>query len=215
MGNGLVTNDGRYLDFHTSAVGEMAHYLYALVKGYIGVTKWVLTDWHWDIIGKAGERGRPTQIYEAYFGMYYYDGHPPGLERAKPIVPAVRFLREYVDGGGQGGEIQIVRAANPIGAGYVYRAPHALFVGDDHYRSAGLNFTAEHPANVMLSWKGSELRVMSTADAGITIDPKAFLPGVPAETLRVSGHCGQWKLDRGRIVIEALEGEPLAIGARR
>ncbi|MGO9255577.1 MAG: hypothetical protein ACLQU1_04645 [Bryobacteraceae bacterium] len=213
--NGLVMNDGHYLDFHTSAVGEMAHYLYALAKGYSGVTKWVLTDWHWDIIGKAGDRGRPTQIYEAYFGMYYYDGHPPGLERAKPIVPAVRFLREYVDGGGQGGEIRIVRAANPIGAGYVYSAPNALFVGDDHYRSAGLEFTAEHPANVMLNWKGSELRVMSTADAGITIDPKAFLPDVPAETLRVSGNCGQWKVDRGRIVIGALEGEPLAIGARR
>jgi hypothetical protein len=213
--NGLVTNDGRYLDFHTSAVGEMAHYLYALAKGYSGVTKWVLTDWHWDIIGKAGDRGRPTQIYEAYFGMYYYDGHAPGLERAKPIVPAVRFLREYVDGGGQGGEIRIVRAPNAIGAGYVYRAPNALFVGDGHYRSGGLEFTAEHPANVMLSWKGSELRTMSTADAEIAIDPKAFLPGVQPETLRVSGHCGQWKLQGGRIVITALEGESLTIAARR
>jgi hypothetical protein len=213
--NGLLTNDGRYLDFHTSAVGEMAHYLYALAKGYSGVTKWVLTDWHWDIIGKAGDRGRPTQIYEAYFGMYYYDGHPPGLERAKPIVPAVRFLREYLDAGGQGGDIQIVRAPNAIGAGYVYRAPNALFVGDGQYRSAGLEFTAEHPANVMLSWKGSELRAMSTADAQMTIDPKAFLPGVAPETLRVSGHCGQWKLQDGRIVITALEGESLTIAARR
>lgn len=213
--NGLVTNDGRYLDFHTSAVGEMAHYLYALAKGYSGVTKWVLTDWHWDIIGKAGDRGRAAQIYEAYFGMYYYDGHAPGLERAKPIVPAVRFLREYVDGGGQGGEIQIVRSPNSIGAGYVYRARNALFVGDSHYRSAGLEFTAEQPANVMLSWKGSELRTMSTADAEIAIDPKAFLPGVPPETLRVSGHCGKWKLEGGRLVITALEGESLTIAARR
>ncbi len=213
--NGLVMNDGRYLDFHTSAVGEMAHYLYALAKGYSGVTKWVLTDWHWDIIGKAGNRGRDKQIYEAYFGMYYYDGHPPGLEQAKPIVPAVRFLRQYIDGGGGGGEIQIVRAANPIGAGYIYRAPNALFVGDGHYRSSGLEFTAAHPANVMLSWKGSGLRVMSTADAKITIDPKAFLPDVSAETLRVSGHCGNWKMEGGRILIEALEGEPLSIAGRR
>ena len=134
---------------------------------------------------------------------------------AKPIVPAVRFLRDYVDGGGQGGEIQIVRAPNAIGAGYVYRAPNALFVGDGHYRSAGLEFTAEHPANVMLSWKGSELRAMSTADAEIAIDPKTFLPGVPPETLGVSGHCGQWKLQGGRIVITALEGESLTIAARR
>lgn len=213
--NGLVTNDGRYLDFHTSAVGEMAHYLYALAKGYSGVTKWVLTDWHWDAIGKAGDRGRAAQIYEAYFGMYYYDGHPPGLERAKPIVPAVRFLRGYLDGGGQGGEIEIVRAPNSIGAGYLYHAPNALFVGNRDYRSAGLEFTAEHPTNVMLSWKGSALRVMSTADAEITIDPKAFLPGVPVETLRVLGRCGQWKADRGRMVITALEGEPLAIAARK
>lgn len=213
--NGLVTNDGRYLDFHTSAVGEMAHYLYALAKGYSGVTKWVLTDWHWDVIGKAGDLGRPTQIYEAYFGMYYYDGHPPGLERAKPIVPAVRFLREYADDGGEGGEIQIVRAANSIGAGYLYRAPNALFVGDGHYESAGLEFRAQHPANVMLRWKGTELRVMSTADAEITIDPKAFLPGVSADTLRVWGKCGQWRVEGGRIVITALEGELLTIAARK
>jgi hypothetical protein len=210
--NGLVTNDGRYLDFHTSAVGEMAHYLYALAKGYSGVTKWVLTDWHWDVIGKAGDRGRPTQIYEAYFGMYYYDGHPPGLERAKPIVPAVRFLRKYLDSGGQSGEIQIVHAANAIGAGYVYRAPDALFVGDGQYHSPGLEFTADHPANVMLTWKGSELSLMSTADAAVTIDPRAFLPSLPPGNVTVSGKCGGWKASGGRIVVTALEGEPLTIG---
>ncbi len=209
--NGLVMKDGRYLDFHTSAVGEMAHYLYALAKGYDGVTKWVLTDWHWDIIAKAGDRGRAKQIYEAYFGMYYYDGHPPGLERAKPIVPALRFLRQYVDAGNRAGEIRIVRANNPIGAGYVYRAPHALVVGDDHYASDGLEFTSGKPANVMLAWSGSELKLMATADAAISIDPRALGAGIAAASARVTGKTASWKVAGRRIVIQALEGEPLAI----
>jgi len=38
-----------------------------------------------------------------------------------------------------------VRAVNPIGTGYVYRARNALFVGDSQYHSPGLEFTADHP----------------------------------------------------------------------
>jgi len=209
--NGLVMSDGRYLDFYTSAVGEMAHYLYALAHDFDGVTKWVLTDWHWDIIGKEGERGRAAQIYEAYFGMYYYDGHPPGLERAKPIVPALRFLRQYVDDGNRGGEIQVIRANNSIGAGYVYRSPNALFVGDDHYQSDGLNFTSQKPTNVMLAWRGPELRLMSTGDATISVDPQALGTAIRAASAHVRGRNESWKIEGSRITIKALEGEPLVI----
>jgi hypothetical protein len=108
--NGIVMPDGRYLDFHTAAVGEMLHYLYALAQGYDGAMKRVLTDGHRDPIAKAGERGRATQIYEAYFGRYYYDGNPRGLGRPKPVCHSMKFPRDYRDENRPGGTIDIARA---------------------------------------------------------------------------------------------------------
>ena len=194
--NGLVMSDGRYLDFHTSAVGEMAHYLYALARGYDGVMKWVLTDWHWDVIAKAGDRGRATQIYEAYFGLYWYDGNPKGMGRLKPVGHAMKFLRDYWDEHGPGGTIEIRRARNPIGAGYVFRAPAALFIGDSRYAGEGLSFTAGSPANVMLTWNDKSLTLMSTCDARVEVDAAKFVPALAS---------------RGKVALNLLEGKRVTV----
>jgi hypothetical protein len=136
------------------------------------------------VIAKALEKGRQTQIYEAYFGMYYYDGNPRGLGRPKPICYATKFLRDYVEANGLSGTLEIKRAKTSIGAGYVFKSKNALFVGDTEYKSPELEFQSRQPANVMLTWSGSGMKVMSTSDATITV----ARPG-------------------GRITIKLLEGE--------
>lgn len=209
--NGVVMPDGTRLDFHTSAVGEMIHYLYSLAKGYDGVMKWALTDWHWDVIAKAAEKGRQTQIYEAYFGMYYYDGNPHGMGRPKPICYATKFLRDYVDRSGPGGTLDIKRAHTSIGAAYVYKAKNALFVGDYSYKSPELEFRSMQPANVMLTWDGNTIRLMSTGDATASIAPERLVPGITLASAKVEGHCASVSKSGGRISIRLLEGETVRV----
>jgi hypothetical protein len=210
--NGMAMPDGRYLDFHTSAVGEMAHYLYALAKGYDGCFKWVLNDWHWDVIGKAGDRGRATQIYEAWFGFYYYDGNPHGLGRMKPVAHATRFLSDYLAGGGAGGgTIGIRRGRTPIGAVYEYKAKDALFVGDTVYRSPHLSFQAAEPANVMLWWTTRGLTLMATADTTLRIDPRFFGPALSAAAAKVRGRTGASRVVGTNLELDLLEGETVTI----
>jgi hypothetical protein len=209
--NGVVTSDGRYLDFHTSAVGEMIHYLYALAKGYDGAMKWVLTDWHWDVIAKAAEKGRNTQIYEAYFGMYYYDGNPRGLGRPKPICYSTKFLRDYVDGHGPGGTLEIRRAQTSIGAGYVYKAKNALFVGDYAYKSPELEFRSQQPANVMVTWSGDGIKLMSTSDATVSVAPQRLISRITPESAKLEGNYGSVTRENGRLSMRLLEGETIRI----
>jgi hypothetical protein len=209
--NGIVTENGIYLDFHTSAVGEMIHYLYALTHGYDGAMKWALTDWHWDAIAKAAEKGRKTQIYEAYFGMYYYDGNPRGLGRPKPICYSTKFLRDYFNENGPGGTLAIKRAQNSIGTGYVYKARNALFIGDAAYKSPEIEFRSQAPANVMLTWSESGIKLMSTGDTTVSIASERFLPRLTAARASVEGHCGSVRKDAGRLSVRLLEGETIRI----
>jgi hypothetical protein len=209
--NGIITAGGSYLDFHTSAVGEMIHYLYALAHGFDGVMKWVLTDWHWDVIAKAAEKGRKTQIYEAYFGMYWYDGNPDGLGRPKPICYSTKFLRDYVDENGPGGTLEIRHAANPIGTGYVYKGRNALFIGNSEYRSPELEFHSRRPANVMLTWGANGIKLMSTGDAEVSIDPSRFVSALTAEQAKIEGQTASVGRQNGRISLRLLEGETIHI----
>ncbi len=209
--NGVVTPDGRYLDLHTSAVGEMIHYLYALAKGYDGAMKWALTDWHWDVIAKAAEKGRNTQIYEAYFGMYYYDGNPRGLGRPKPICYSTKFLRDYVDEHGPGGTLDIKRAQTSIGTGYVYKAKNAMFVGDYAYKSPELEFRSQQPSNVMVTWSGDGIKLMSTSDATVSIAPERLVSRITTESAKLEGDCGAVTRKNGRLSIRMLEGETIHI----
>ena len=164
--NGDVLDDG-YLDFHTSAVGEMIHYLYAFANDFEGVHKWVLNDHPLALSVKLSPWMPPDatsqHVHQGRFGFYYYDGTIEG--RPKPICHALRFFRDYADTVEPGGELEVTPGPTRIGTVYRYRGPGALFVGNVTYESPRLRFTAKRPANVMLTWNEDEARVMSTADA--------------------------------------------------
>jgi hypothetical protein len=214
--NGIMMPDGKYLDFHTSALGEMIHYLYALAHGYDGAMKWTVTDWHWDPIAKAADKGRATQIYEAYFGLYWYDGGPRGLGRPKPICYATKFLRDYLDANGsaQHGTLEIKRASTRIGAAYVYKDKNALFVGDTTYQSPEIEFRSEQPANVMMTWSGNTIKILSTGDTTLSIAPARLVRGISAENAAVTGARGSTSRQNDRLTIELLEGEAVRIRAK-
>lgn len=209
--NGVPMPDGQRLDFHTSAVGEMLHYLYALAKGYDGCMKWVVTDWHWDPIGKAADRGRLIQIYEAYFGMYWYDGNPAGLGRPKPVVHGMRFLSEYVGRSGPGGRIDVFPSDNPIGTGYCFRARQALFIGDRGYRGEEAQFESRTPENVFIDWGRSGIRLMATGDLRLTLLPEKLSPEWAGASFRAVGSRTPLRQSGDRVVIELLEGETVTL----
>ncbi|MHC4202638.1 MAG: hypothetical protein ACYSU0_21810, partial [Planctomycetota bacterium] len=201
---------GEYLDVDSQAVGEIAHYLYALANGYDGVMKWQLCDW-----APANQARQATwrrkdpeakRIRERRFGMYYADGTPEG--RPKPIVHATRFLREYVDHGGMDGRLELKEGATAIGTVYVYENDNALFVGNRAWDSPRLSFRARSPANVMLTWREGMLKVMSSADATITITPALFVEGIGT---RLTGRIGRTRVEGGRLEIEILAGEMIEI----
>jgi len=202
--NGIKLNDG-YLDSQTSAVGEMIHYLYALSHGYDGVKKWMLCDWPLAVMKRYGDwdRGLETRIYEERFGLYSYDGTPSG--RPKPIVPTLRFLRDYVEDAGPGGTLDVHAAENPIGTAYVYRGQNALFIGDASYTDDTLSFTAPTPRNVMLRWSDDGFTIMAAGDTTVRLRPGKLVPGLTPDMAKVGQPAGE------ELVLSLLAGQTVTV----
>jgi hypothetical protein len=207
---GLMMPDKRYLDRYTASVGEMAHYLVAFAHGYDGCMKWVLVD-RWSPFAGTDSPKIEGKLYEARFGMYGYDGTATG--RPKPICPAMKFFSDYAGRTGPSGTLAVTPGPTAIGAVYEYRNRDALFVGNLSYKSDRFEFTAAQPANVMLAWDAKELKLMSTADAQVKINPAAF--GPLGNGVSVSGKYGGLKRDGAWLVIDVLEGETLIFARQR
>ena len=205
--------NGQYLDAHVAAVGEMAHYLYALTHDYEGVMKWTLWDYHpafqWRFQSWNRQKSEAIQVREQRFGMYYPDGTWQG--RPKPIVYATRFLRDYLESGATGGTLEIRPAATMIGAGYVYRNRGVLFVGDTRYQSAELSFTSPRAVNVMLAGNTKQLKIMATGDVTVSIDPTALGVALDAANAKVRSARGTVQREGKRLKIELLAGETVII----
>jgi len=214
--NGLWIG-GRHLDLHTSAVGEMMNYLYAWANGYDGCLKWALTDHPLALSLRQcswmPREDTASHIEQGRYGMYWYDGTLEG--RPKPIVWALRFLRNTIDAGLQAGTLEVEEGRSSIGARYTYRAPQALFIGDTSHETDGLEFRTAggRPANVMLRWDDSRLMLMSTCDAEVRVRPATFVAGLGGAGTEVAGRRGDVRHEGDWLVLDALEGEVLTIDA--
>jgi len=201
--------NGKYLDIHTQAVGEITHWLYALAEDYDGAMKWQLCDstpaYQWRFATWRRKEPEPENLRQRRFGMFWPDGTPEG--RPKPIVHATRFLRDCVDAGLSGGELELREDTNLIGTGYVYRAKNALFVGGSSYTSAKLSVESELPANVMLRWDAQSLTILATADATVLLAPDRFLSN-PVRNGKERDRAAD-----GRIRLQLFEGKPVVLTA--
>jgi len=206
--NGDILADG-YTDLHTSAVGELMHYLYAYANDFEGAHKWELNDNPlWISFAQTvwvPKSAVDRHTHQGRFGMHYYDGTISG--RPKPICHALRFLRDCIDAGMERGELKVERGPTRINTVYEYRAPGALFVGNVRCDSPEMTFTAQHATNVMLRWDSDGLRVMSSADADVEID----LSELGVDGRAITGlHGGASERD-GRLAIRLLEGEVVVV----
>ncbi|HJN17168.1 MAG TPA: hypothetical protein QGH10_16805 [Armatimonadota bacterium] len=204
--NGDPLDDG-YIDLHTSAVGEMLHYLYAYAGGFEGAHKWELNDNPlWISLAQTvwiPKEAVDKHIHQGRFGMHYYDGTISG--RQKPICHALRFFRNHVDSGAEPGELKVEPGSTRIGVAYEYRSDGALIVGGVEHDSPELSFSSANAACVMLRWTDDELKVMSSADADVEMDPARYLPGWE----HVAGTQGGMQV--GRLRVQLLEGETITI----
>lgn len=205
--NGIVIPDGSYLDLYSSAVTEMISFLYPLAHDYEGSKKWMLTDWHWTPLNWG--RDWATKVYESRFGFYIYDGTLQG--RPKPLCSALKFFRDYVDNSGAGGTIEIKRGPLPFIPVYLYKGKDALFVGDINYKSPQLEFVSKHPTNVMVSYAGNEIKIMSSSDAVVKITPSDFIPQITVKQAKITGTYGSLKRERNKIIIDMLEGQTIVL----
>lgn len=210
--SGLRLPDG-YLDLHTSALGEFLHYLYAFAGGFSGCMKWTLTDHPLELSRQQcvwmPADDLAAHIDQGRYGFFWSDG--TGALRAKPLVSALRFLRLYVDAGGDRGTLQVIPAPTRIGAGYVFRAPRALFVGNLTGDVPGLRFTATRAANVLLWWDENRLRLLSTADAHLTVDLRALTGDAPAGDLTLTGEASAWQPSGAGFTLDLLESQPVEV----
>lgn len=208
-----ATIAGSYLDLHTSALGEFLHYLYAYSRGFSGCMKWVLTDHPLELSRQqcswVPADDLSTHTDQGRYGFFYSDGTRE--PQPKPLVWALRFLREYIETGGESGELQVTAAPTQIGTGYVFRAPRALFVGNSSFESPELQFTSLDAANVLLRWDDRSLRLLSTADATVRLDSKAFLPALRSREVKVSGKFAASRTVGDRLELELLEGETIVV----
>ena len=170
--------------------------------------KWMLTDWHWVTLNWG--RDIPHKTYESYFGFYWYDGTPEG--RPKPVCHALKFLREYIDETGEyGGNLEIKPCDNQIGTAYTYQDENALFIGDSEYDSPYFSFKSDKPANVMLTWYGNTIRLISSCDARVNLVPSRYIPQLTAKEAGISGKDGGIKRKGNALIIDLLEGEKITL----
>jgi hypothetical protein len=171
---GTVMPDGSYLGINAQSVDEMAVYLYAFANDYSGAYLWMLSEWPVaNMKYNAPWISQDRHIYEARFGIYYYDGTPAGSP--KPIAYALKFFRDYMDAHSSGdGSLELVRTEMPMKAGYVFTDKDALFVGNTEYSSERLKFKSDVPVNVMLMWDAEQLKIMATADMEVAVDLSKF-----------------------------------------
>ena len=204
---------GRCLDVYSQAVGEFVHFLYALANDYDGVMKWQLCDGHrlyqWRRATWYRKKPEAERVRQRRFGMFVPDGTPEG--RPKPIAHATRFLAECLREGLRGGDLELRKGATAIGAGHVFRADNALFVGDTSAAEPGLSFEAEQPANVLLRWGDGAIVLLSTADAVVTLEPGHFVPHLTPGRARVTGRTGGHLAKGERLEIRVLEGEDVRV----
>ncbi|MDR3708352.1 MAG: hypothetical protein P4L33_08625 [Capsulimonadaceae bacterium] len=202
--------DGKPLDIHASAVGEMIVYLTALAHGHSGCAKWMLNDIPVAVYADSDPWLSPSsRVAEGGFGIYAYDGSPVG--RAKPIAHALRALRGYLDGGGHGGDIVTVEADGVVG--YVYRAKDAIFLGGKSGGVDGLSFRSVtgHPIDVALYRTANGACLSADSDALVDLDPEAMRAYVGPSS-RVSGRYATASRSGGRLTISLLAGERVTIG---
>jgi len=199
-----------YLDVHTSAVGEMVSYLYALAHGHSGCMKWSLTDWSLPVLQRdAPWIQKDKQVYESRFGLYWNDGTMGGSP--KPIAHALRFLRAYVDRAGTGGTLEVTDADNAVGTAYRYEGERAIFIGDSRHESKPLSFEAQHPTNLMVVWDDAHIKMMSSSDARARLRPAAFAAGLRAKSARIAGRHGGVKRRCKSLEIQLLSGENVLV----
>jgi len=161
--NGVLI-DGKPVDIHASAVGEMIVYLTALAHGHSGCAKWMLNDIPGPVYAATSPYISPSSYAsEGAFGLFAYDGTSGG--RAKPIVHALRSLREYLDAGGQAGQIETFESEGQVG--YVFKSKHGIFAGGIKGNVEGLTFrsASNYPVNVALYRANNKMRLRSDSDA--------------------------------------------------
>jgi hypothetical protein len=213
--NGLAMNDG-WLDVHTSALGEFLHYLYAYAHGYDGCVKWALTDHPLELSRQQCSwipaDDLPQHIEQGRQGMFWSDGTTEA--RPKPLVHALRFFRGWLDSGGGRGELTVSRAPTRIGTAYRFQAERVRFVGDLRHAEPGFEFQSHQAANVLLCWDAKQARLVATADATVRLDLVRLCDWPPDAKVQITGMLAASRRDGNDLVLEVLEGEPVALVKR-
>lgn len=210
--SGYIMPDGKPLDPYTAAVGEIMFYLDGFAKGYSGAMIWLLNErpvanMRYNEPWMQG----PDLRYEERFGVFYYDGGGTLKGKPKPVAHAMRFFARWARRHSPGeGTFTLTRSATRIGAGYVFRADDALFVGDVAYDGPGLSFRSGGAVNVMLMRTEGALELMATADVTVRLDPAYFLPGLEA-SVSIRGMHGGARWDGRAWEIQLLEGETVVV----
>ncbi len=199
--------DGGILNIHNSAVAEMIVYLYAWANDFGGGMSWMLSDWPTALMDYSAPWISPSrQLYEAGFGMYAYDGTQTG--RPKPIVWAMKCMRDYLDSSPRGtGSFRLVKADTQTGCGYLYQNDTALFVGMKHFQNESIDFQAADAANLMLYWTDEGLHVLSTADASLSLSRRFVETTVGTGNVRLEGRRKSFNQTKDRYVMELFEGQ--------
>jgi hypothetical protein len=216
LSNGRNLANGKPIDPHSSAVGEMMYYLHALANDHMGVFKWQLFDFpihaHRSLASWRKDAKWIKLRGQSRFGMYYFDGTPGGAP--KPIVPTLKFLRGYLDENGARGRFKLLKAPNnSIKTGYRFQSDDALFVGHRRWQSERLRFDTGDavPTNVMLRWQDGTLTLMSSRDLNLRLRPGGFLSSVTSKPSDITGDHGKHRWQDGWLTVQLLAGEPIDI----
>jgi hypothetical protein len=106
---------------------------------------------------------------EASFGVFA-DG-----DRPKPIRDVVARLAAVWSASDESGAVA-VQPDSIVGAGYVYRAPNALFLAGTNQQDPAAAWQAAAASQACITWSANEFNVTTTGAGTLSLDPVQLIP---------------------------------------
>ena len=170
---GAKLPSGEYIDEQVAVGFDMINYLYPFRQGYSGATIWNLNEF--SIIDMKHRMpwlynsSQADQIMQSRIGLFTYDNGYYG--RKKQIANALSFFANFAGENvpGRNCILEIKTAESQNGAGYLFRGPNAVFVGNKSYTGENFSFNHSKFTNVFYYKNAGGINLMSTSDCVVSV----------------------------------------------
>lgn len=186
-------------DPRTTANLEAAIWAYLYTNNYMGGARWMLNNFP-----------QGYDLAQNSFGMFDNNGQPKITART---LGALQGFFQYADRGSIA--FSGLRSDDASAAQYAFTSPNAMLIGGRSYAGDGITYTADAPANLVVTTDGGTVTLFSTTAATVTLSLSTLLDFPMGEVGRISLTATDPSGVESSVSPPALSGDMLTIPALR